>query len=258
MSFINSLFAIIACIFFILLIVGLIKPSLVKMPTRGKAFLVFFGGMVLSSIIFNVTMSDEEKARMESESKLAQQQRELSEQKRKQKESSEELKKLIANVNFTASKDNTDAKIEPIVKALSKSANDIEKTELYTSEILDIYLKTQQAVWSDSNILLMSGRVAENILKELRIQKVKDLKKVRFHVSSKLLDLHGNQFDKKIYTLDYDYPEILKLNLENTILYQDYLKFAQFESNGQVGREVLNAWCADDDNRKTSGNFCNQ
>ena len=46
--------------------------------------------------------------------------------------------------------------------------------------------------------------------------------------------------------------------MENTNLYQDYLKFAQFESNGRVGRDVFNAWCSDESNRKWSGNFCYQ
>ena len=63
MSFINGLFAILTLVLFILLIIGLIKPSIVKMKTRGKVFLVFFVSMIISSLIFNATISDEEKAK---------------------------------------------------------------------------------------------------------------------------------------------------------------------------------------------------
>jgi len=63
MAFISGLFAILTLVFFILIILGLIKPSIVKMPSRGKAFLVFFSAMIVSSIIFSATQSDEDKAR---------------------------------------------------------------------------------------------------------------------------------------------------------------------------------------------------
>lgn len=63
MGIINGLFAILTLIFFILSILGLIKPSIVKMPSRGKAFLVFFSAMIVSLIIVGATIPDEDKVR---------------------------------------------------------------------------------------------------------------------------------------------------------------------------------------------------
>lgn len=71
MGFINGLFALLTLIFFVLIFVGLIKPSLVKMPSRGKAFLVFFIAFIVSTIIFSVTSSDEQKATYEKNNQKA-------------------------------------------------------------------------------------------------------------------------------------------------------------------------------------------
>lgn len=65
MIFINGLFAILTLVFFILMIIGLIKPSIIKMSSRGKAFLVFFIAMIVSSLLFSATQSEEDKARYE-------------------------------------------------------------------------------------------------------------------------------------------------------------------------------------------------
>ena len=65
MAFFNGLFALLSVIFFICLIVALIKPSSFKIKTRLKAFLIFFTAMIVSSLIVNATMSDEERARIE-------------------------------------------------------------------------------------------------------------------------------------------------------------------------------------------------
>ena len=76
MAFLNGLFAFLSVIFFICLIVALIKPSIFKIKTRLKAFLIFFAAMIVSSLIFNATMSDEERARIEQQQQIAEVERE--------------------------------------------------------------------------------------------------------------------------------------------------------------------------------------
>lgn len=61
MAILNGVFALLNVAFFILLIIGLIKPSIVKLKTRGKVFLIFFSAMIFSGLLFNITMSDEQK-----------------------------------------------------------------------------------------------------------------------------------------------------------------------------------------------------
>lgn len=65
MGFINGLFALLIIITFILLIVGLINPKWVRMPTRGKSTLVFFVALIVCLFIFGVTVSDEDRAKQQ-------------------------------------------------------------------------------------------------------------------------------------------------------------------------------------------------
>ncbi len=258
MAFVNGLFALLSVVFFVCLIVALIKPSIFKIKTRLKAFLIFFVAMIVSSIIVGATVSDEEKARIAAENKANAKQSESEKQAKNNEKELAELKKLMDSAHLTAAANIPSMKIKPIVLALGDVGSGVEKSEMHTSQILDVYLKTQDAVWSDANILLMAASTAEKVLKELRAQNVKDLTNVRLHAKTTLVDQYNNKSEDKIFTLNYNYSEVLKLNMENTSLYQDYLKFAQFESNGRVGRDVFNAWCADDSNRKFSGGFCSQ
>lgn len=294
MAFLNGLFTLLSVILFILLFVALIKPSIFKIKTRLKAFLIFFTAMIVCSVGISFTLSDEQKAKIAEEQRVAEQKAQVERETKEKAEAQEEklereqrqadakkdqlveqklnaekqaeiqekelvkLKKLMNTAHLTTASNIPSAKIIPIALALSERKSDVEKSEMHTGQILDVYLKTQDAVWSDANILFMAASNAEKILKELRKQNVKDLTNVRFHAKTTLVDQYNNKSESKIFTLNYNYSEVLKLNMENTSLYQDYLKFAQFESNGRVGRDVFNAWCADDSNRKFSGSFCSQ
>lgn len=76
MGALNLLFAFLSLIFFVLIVVGLINPKWVKMQTRMRAFLIFFVGMIVSAILFDATMSDEEKAKQKAEIEAAAQKNE--------------------------------------------------------------------------------------------------------------------------------------------------------------------------------------
>ncbi|RZG78359.1 hypothetical protein EXE10_18235 [Acinetobacter sp. WCHAc060033] len=73
MDFINGLFAFLSLIFFVCLIIALIKPGIFKIQTRPKAFFIFTAAIIVSLIVFGVTMSDETRARIDAENKAAQQ-----------------------------------------------------------------------------------------------------------------------------------------------------------------------------------------
>ena len=86
MAFLNGLFALLSVVLFILLFVALIKPSIFKIKTRLKAFLIFCAAIIVCLVGFSVTMSDEEKARIAAENKVAEQQRKADEIAEAQKE----------------------------------------------------------------------------------------------------------------------------------------------------------------------------
>ena len=86
MAFLNGLFALLSVVLFILLFVALIKPSIFKIKTRLKAFLIFCAAIIVCLVGFSVTMSDEEKARIAAENKVAEQQRKADEKAEARKE----------------------------------------------------------------------------------------------------------------------------------------------------------------------------
>ena len=80
MAFLNGLFALLSVVLFILLFVALIKPSIFKIKTRLKAFLIFCAAIIVCLVGFSVTMSDEEKARIEQQQQTASEEKSSSEQ----------------------------------------------------------------------------------------------------------------------------------------------------------------------------------
>lgn len=72
MGFLNILFALLTTLALVLLIVGLINPKWVKMKSRGKSFLVFFVAMIVFSILFGATVSEEDKAKQKVEAEKIQ------------------------------------------------------------------------------------------------------------------------------------------------------------------------------------------
>ena len=86
MSFLNGLFALLSIVVVLLAIVAIIKPSIFKIKTRLKAFLIFCAAIIVCLVGFSVTMSDEEKARIAAENKVAEQQRKADEKAEARKE----------------------------------------------------------------------------------------------------------------------------------------------------------------------------
>ncbi len=125
MSFINGLFAILTLVLFILLIIGLVKPSVVKMKTRGKAFLVFFVGMIISSLIFDATMSDEEKAKAQAQAAVV---------KDAEKEKAVEVQEEVSEVLTQAKTKQEELPTEPVGESLTRpQLNAVRSAENYLS-----------------------------------------------------------------------------------------------------------------------------
>lgn len=125
MAFINGLFAILTLVLFILLIIGLVKPSVVKMKTRGKAFLVFFVGMIISSLIFDATMSDEEKAQAQAQAAAV---------KDAEKEKAVEVQEEVSEVLTQAKTKQEELPTEPVGESLTRpQLNAVRSAENYLS-----------------------------------------------------------------------------------------------------------------------------
>ena len=133
MAFLNGLFALLSVVLFILLFVALIKPSIFKIKTRLKAFLIFCAAIIVCLVGFSVTMSDEEKARIAAENKVAEQQRKadeiaeaqkekLAEQQRKADEIAEAQKEKLAEQQRKA-----DEKAEARKEKLAEQQRDAEQ-----------------------------------------------------------------------------------------------------------------------------------
>lgn len=95
MVFLNGLFALLSVVLFILLFVALIKPSIFKIKTRLKAFLIFCAAIIVCMVGFSVTMSDEERARIEQQQQTASEEKSSSEQPVQENTSTVEDKKSV-------------------------------------------------------------------------------------------------------------------------------------------------------------------
>ena len=133
MSFLNGLFALLSIVVVLLAIVAIIKPSIFKIKTRLKAFLIFCAAIIVCLVGFSVTMSDEEKARIAAENKVAEQQRKadeiaeaqkekLAEQQRKADEIAEAQKEKLAEQQRKA-----DEKAEARKEKLAEQQRDAEQ-----------------------------------------------------------------------------------------------------------------------------------
>lgn len=130
MGALNLLFAFLSLIFFVLIVVGLINPKWVKMQSRMKAFLIFFVGMIISSIIFNATMSDEAKAKQKAEIEAAAQ-NDREEKLAAQQEKAEPEQRIVeaAPVEVKAEKE----EVSTAVELTGPQRNAVRSAEQYIS-----------------------------------------------------------------------------------------------------------------------------
>ena len=180
MSFLNGLFALLSIVVVLLAIVAIIKPSIFKIKTRAKAILIFSGLFLLTVVLFSITMSDEQKAKIEEEQKVAQQEREAESGNKTKKEFEEKLKEI----NFQPYNGMNEKQVASIVDALDSSKNKIAKVELFNDKYLDVTLKVSDA-WDDAHILTQSGMTSETILKSLKEANVIDLENVNKYYYNK-------------------------------------------------------------------------
>ncbi|MDI1222797.1 MULTISPECIES: Ltp family lipoprotein [Acinetobacter] len=131
MELVNGLFAFLTLIFFILLIVGLVKPSLVKMPSRGKAFIVFFATMIISSIAFNASMSDEQKTKIEQDKLKAELQMQYEEAKKTENINPTHVSDVSQQTEQKIHKETPSEEIETKVTLTNQQKNAVRSAEQY-------------------------------------------------------------------------------------------------------------------------------
>lgn len=260
MEFINGLAAIIFLLSCIAFLIGMIKPKFLKLKDRKQVALVTIATFIAFLIIFSVTSSDEQKAQMQEASEKSAKERELAKKEEQAKLNAEKeaeevakLDQLKKQLNFTAAQGSPEL-IANIISVLEGSANSIEKTEL-ENDSLDVYLKAK-TVWDEKQTVFDSGMKGAEIISKLKEKGVNNLKTLRVHASAELLDKYDNKFNEQVFFIEYDYPEVLKLNSDSYILYQPYLRFATIDIVHPVGRKALNDWCNDGSNASLSGSFC--
>jgi len=81
MEALNTIFLLLFCLSFITFIVGMIKPSFLKLENRKRVSIFTIGALVIFFILFGITQTDEQKAKIAEDNKKAQE-TELAEQKK--------------------------------------------------------------------------------------------------------------------------------------------------------------------------------
>lgn len=263
MEIINGLSALFVLLSFLAFIIGMIKPKFLKLKGRKQVVLMTLGAFIVFMVIFSFTQSEEQKAKMQAEAtKKAQENilKEKVEADRIAKEKSDELKaeqqkkleELKAKVNLSFQDDAKPLALE--IAPILGEITDIEKAEL-TTKTLDIYLKAKP-IWNEKQTVFDSGMKGAEIVSKLKEKGVTTLKTLRVHASAELLDQYDNKSAGKIFFIEYDFPEVLKLNSDSYVLYQPYLRFAKMNINHPVGRKAFNDWCQEESNISLSGSFC--
>ena len=194
MAFLNGLFAFLSVIFFICLIVALIKPSIFKIKTRLKAFLIFFVAMIVSSLIFNATMSDEERARIE-------QQQQIAEVERKAKDTlNQAVQEEVPIVEDKKS-------VEPTAKVEEQEVIEVEDVQSLTRP-------QSNAVRSANQYLSMSGFSRNGLIDQLSSN-------------------YGDGYDKADATAAVDSLNV-DWNEQATRTATQYLEMSGFSCNGLI------------------------
>ena len=253
MAFINGLFAFVFLGCLIAFLIGLVKPSVFKIRgqplNRQQVALYSMIGVIVSLLVFSSTISDEQKAEQKAQQAVA-----VAEQEKRDSEKAKiELEELKKSVNLTANNVNDDI-IRNVIVAVEPEKDRISKVEIEGNNSLHVYLKSKDA-FSEKWILTHTAKTAETILTNMKKQGLKNFKKVMLHANAELLDQYNNKSDERVFYIEYDYPEVLKLNAQPG-LYQEFLRFSKFHVYQKVGRESFNQWCDDEDNVKWSGKFC--
>lgn len=263
MEFINGLSALVVLLSLFAFIVGMIKPKFLKLKGRKQVALVTIGAFIVFTIIFSLTQSEEQKAKIEAEANKTAQENALKEKvesDRIAKEKADQLKveqqkkfdELKTKINLSVQEDAKQLALE-IVPVLGE-VSEIEKTELST-KTLDVYLKAKP-VWNEKQTVFDSGMKGAEIISKLKDKGITTLQTLRVHASAELLDKYDNKSTGKIFFIEYDFPEVLKLNSDSYVLYQPYLRFAKMDINHPAGRKAFNDWCQDESNISLSGSFC--
>lgn len=271
MEFINGIFALFVLLSFLAFIVGMIKPKFLKLNGRKQVALVTIGVFIVSTIIFSFTQSEEQKEAMQVQLDKDAKEKALQEKEEADKQATEKMleKKIVDDkinaqkhaefdslkkkVNFTNEK-GTEALAFTIVPVLAEISSNIEKTEL-SNNSLDVYLKAK-SVWNEKQVVFDSGMKGAEIISKLKEHGITNLQTIKVHASAELLDKYDNKSNEKIFSIEYNFPEVLKLNSDSYVLYQPYLRFAKMNINHPVGRKAFNDWCQDEGNISLSGSFC--
>lgn len=271
MGIVNGVFALLVLLSFLAFIIGMIKPKFLKLKGRKHVALVTISAFIISTVIFSLTQSEEQKAQMQAEIDNNDKERALKEKENAEKEATAkmveqkeqqdkvnakknaELDTLKKKINFTNEK-GTEVLASEIIPVLADISSSIDKTEL-SHNSLDIYLKAKP-VWNEKQVVFDGGMKGAEIISKLKEHGITSLQFVRIHAAAELLDKYDNKSNSEILNIEYDFPEVLKLNSDSYVLYQPYLRFAKMKITHPVGRKAFSDWCQDESNISLSGSFC--
>lgn len=201
-----------------------------------------FIGLILSGVLVGCSSNNEPPKTKE---QLA------AEQKEKDKE---KIEKLIKSVNLQVSEDTPIERVKIVVDALDNIDGDIKESQFFNNKVLNIRLKPVST--NDYLTLIHTSESAEKVINVLKKKGITDLQTFIVAQDVTLVDKYKNQTESELYTIDYDYPELVKVNTENGTNFWDYLRFAKFTPNNHFGLETFNNFCNEGGTRDLVEPFC--
>ena len=167
-------------------------------------------------------------------------------------ENIQKLKKLTEPVHLSVSDNISLERVEAVAKALKKIDDDIVESQFFNNDMVNIRLKAYNS--NDFLTVVHTAESAYKVIEALKKSNIKDLKQFNISQNVTLVDKYNNKNDSELYTINYNYPELMKFNTDGSTTYFDYLKFANYSSNNSMGTETFLKFCAD--GATFTGDFC--
>ena len=166
-----------------------------------------------------------------------------------------EIDKLAASVKLQVVNTSPEM-VKSVVEALDEIEDEIEKSSITDNKKLEIHLKSHSS--TGSMTIDHTANKAKEVIDKLKEEKVTALETIKVFQAIPLVDAYNNKEIRETYSIEYNYPEVMKLKADGSTIAYHYFRFAQFQPINEFGEDDFREWCAQDAFRNISEPFCDR
>ena len=167
-------------------------------------------------------------------------------------DNAEKIKKITESVKLSVSDNTPIDRIQAVIESLDEIEDEIQDAQFFNNQIINIRLKAHDS--TDYLTVVHTAENAKKVMDALKKENVTDLKQFNVMQNVTLVDKYNNKHDSELYTLKYNYPELMKFNSDGSTTYFNFLKFAEYSANNRLGSETFLNFCLE--GAQFTGDFC--